>query len=353
MLIDKTNGVRYVAGMTGAFLLLFVLFTEGSPREVRLPSVRIMFYNVENLFDIHNDTLTDDDEFLPAGLRRWSYRRYSGKLNSLYKTIITAGEWDSPALAGFCEVENRKVLEDLVFGTPLARYDYGIIHEDSPDPRGIDVCLIYRRDLLVPAGHRYLIPREFTAGEFRTRSVLYAKFTIAEDTLHFFINHWPSRRGGVLSGETMRLEIAAMVRTTADSILARDLNAAIIIMGDFNAIPDDKTIRVVTGRQDPATAMVNLSDSLPAGRGTYRYRGTWEIIDQIIVSQGLLNCSNNVCTEHRMMKIFNPDFLLINDPGYPGPSPFSTFSGYRYRGGYSDHLPVLLDLKIRQSYLQE
>jgi hypothetical protein len=338
-----------VKRFTGTLSLLLLIFTEGYPQEAIVPPpVRLMFYNVENLFDTFNDTLTDDDEFLPQGLRRWSYKRYSGKLSALYKTIIAAGEWDTPSLIGFCEVENRNILEDLIYSTGLAKYDWGILHEDSPDPRGIDVCLIYRKDLVKIIDFRYLIPEVFINNKTGTRSVLYAKIQIREDTIGLFLNHWPSRRGGVLAGETQRQQIAEMVRVFADSLFsASERELKIIIAGDFNSTPDDKAVGLLTGSSEAGLSIVNLSAGLPAGAGTYRYMGTWEIIDQVIVSGDLINCRKGLYTDEGFLTIFQPVFLLKPDPKYPGMSPFSTYLGYRYQGGFSDHLPVLLDLRIR------
>jgi hypothetical protein len=337
-----------VSRFTGTLSLLFLIFIEGYPQEAGVPPVRFMFYNVENLFDTYNDTLTDDDEFLPHGLRRWNYQRYSEKLSALYKTIVAAGEWSPPSLIGFCEVENRKVLEDLIFGTGLARYDWGIIHEDSPDSRGIDVCLIYKKDQVKILNFRYLIPQSFIKDEIETRSVLYTKLKIQEDTIHLFVNHWPSRRGGVLAGETERLKIAEMVKDYADSLFSTShRESRIIIAGDFNSTPDDKAIGLLTLSYGSGLLMVNLSACLPAGSGTYRYMGTWELIDQVIVSGDLINCSEGLYTDPGMISIFKPGFLLKRDPKYPGLRPFSTYLGYRYQGGFSDHLPVLLELKVR------
>jgi exonuclease III len=308
-----------------------------------------MSYNVENLFDIYNDTIKDDDDFLPGGLMRWNFTRYNKKINSLYKTIVAAGEWNPPAVVAFCEVENRKVLEDLVYGTWLSKYGYRIIHEESPDLRGIDVCLIYRKDCADIIDYRYWVPSEIKRDDFTTRSVLYAKLVISKDTVHLIVNHWPSRRGGVLAGEDLRMKIAAMVRDKADSIMERDSGGArIIIMGDFNCAPDDHVIKTLIISSDSCNSLVNLSERLAGdGLGTYRYKGTWEMIDQVIVSDRLLNCNKGLYTDVKMLSIFKPDFLLRRDPGYPGFIPLSTYRGYRYQGGFSDHLPVILDLKVR------
>jgi endonuclease/exonuclease/phosphatase family metal-dependent hydrolase len=308
-----------------------------------------MFYNVENLFDIYDDSLTDDNDFLPDGIMRWNYDRYNKKINSLYKTIVAAGDWEPPAIVAFCEIENRKVLEDLIYGTYLSKFNYNIIHEESPDRRGIDVCLIFRRKIVDVIYYRYLIPSKIKRKDFTSRSVLYAKLLLGTDTIHLFVNHWPSRRGGVLAGESYRLQIASMVREKADSISERNPSGTkIIILGDFNATPDDQAINSLVIYNDSANFLINLSDKLDeTGLGTYRYLGTWEMIDQVIVSKGLLSDSNGIYTGPNQLRIFKPNFLLKKDPKYPGYSPFSTYHGYKYQGGFSDHLPVLLDLKVR------
>lgn len=327
--------------------LLLLSFSGAYPQDKAAGPVRLMFYNVENLFDIGNDTATDDDEFLPSGLRRWNSRRYNAKINSLYKTITAAGEWEPPAIAGLCEVENEQVLSDLVSGTNLSKYDFGIIHEDSPDRRGIDVCMIYRKSMVNIISYDYILPVDSGEVSFKTRSVLYVKCRIMGDTMHLFLNHWPSRRGGVLAGEAQRIRIAEMLKEKADSIaLAEGRDTKIIFAGDFNAIPEDEVIGRLSGLYSSGLSMINLSEKLPEGSGTYRYRGTWEMIDQVIVSEAVTESKAGVHTIPVSLSIFNPSFLLQEDPNYPGQSPFSTYRGYKYQGGYSDHLPVLLELNV-------
>jgi hypothetical protein len=341
--------LKGIAALTAGTLSLLLLSSLGKYlAEEEKPSVRIMFYNVENLFDIHDDTLTDDNEFLPKGTRRWNYTRYSAKINSIYKTIIAAGDWSPPEIITLCETENRKVIKDLVIGTNLNKYDYEIIHEDSPDPRGIDVCLIYRKDIVELVYFDYFHDTDTVENDFLTRDVLYAKCLIMGDTIHLFVNHWPSKRGGVLSGDAKRKEIAGLVKEKTDSINASGKNRAkIIITGDFNVSPGDRVLEIMTGGPGSENSLINLSELLSKDCGTYRYRGIWEMPDQSIVSRWLLNCEDGLYTEPGMLRIFNPDFLFFSDPVYPGLSPFSTWRGYRYLGGFSDHLPLLLDLKIR------
>ena len=340
-----------VTKVTGTLSLFLLSLSEGYPQDLIADPVRLMFYNAENLFDTSDDPATEDNEFLPGGLRRWNSIRYRTKINSLYKTIVAAGEWEPPAMIGLCEIENRVVLEDLIYGTGLAKYKYGILHKDSPDPRGIDVCLIYRKDVLKVLAYRYFGPADPDKTISRTRDVLYAKCRLVNDTFHIFVNHWPSRRGGVLAGEELRQKIADMVRQKADSIgYADGQDAPIIFAGDFNANPEDQIINSLSKDYKSGLSMVNLSDSGDQKPGTYRYKGTWEMIDQVLVSQSILDGKVGFTAGRESLKIYNAGFLLRDDPNYPGQSPFSTYSGFRYLGGYSDHLPVLLDLRVKKIF---
>lgn len=334
-----------VSRITGTLLLLLLINLRGFSQDVSLHRAKFMFYNVENLFDIYNDPHTDDDEFLPGGLRRWNYERYNNKINCIFKTIMAAGEYSPPELIGLCEVENRKVLNDLIYNTNLSKFNYSIIHEDSPDPRGIDVSLIYRKEAIKIFSYRYFVPPVRLGNEFKTRSVLYVKCGIFGDTVHIFLNHWPSKRGGVLAGDSQRFLIAEMIRSKSDSIaLQQKKEPFIIIAGDFNSTPDDRVIRFLTDNYTSGLSLVNLSETLPGNSGTYKYKGVWQMIDQVIVSEALIDPSNGLCPGDYMLKIFRPGFLMQKDQNYPGEKPFSTYLGYKYQGGYSDHLPILLEL---------
>jgi predicted extracellular nuclease len=339
---------------SGILVLSVLLVCECLTQERNKPVVRFVFYNVENFFDIYDDTLKNDNDFLPNGLMKWDHSRYKNKITSIYKAISAAGEWDSPAVVGFCEVEKKSVLQDLISETYLKKYNYGIIHEESGDQRGIDVCLIYRKDLVKLLSYKYFKPEELRNKDFRTRSVLYSKMLISGDTIHLFLNHWPSRRGGALAEESLRNGISLMVKEKTDSIsISVNRQAKIVIAGDFNCTPGDNVISTLTGKSGNEksgnkASLVNLSQaSAGKGLGTYRYMGMWEMIDQVIVSEWLLNCRNGLYSDVALFRVFNPEFLLCRDPVYPGLIPFSTYRGYRYQGGFSDHLPVILDLMRR------
>jgi endonuclease/exonuclease/phosphatase family metal-dependent hydrolase len=192
----------------------------------------------------------------------------------------------------------------------------------------------------------YIMPVDSGEVIYKTRNVLYIKCRILNDTLHLFLNHWPSRRGGVLAGESQRLRIAKMLIEKADSVVLADgRDTKIIFAGDFNAVPEDEVIGKLSGYYGSGLSMMNLSDRLPDGSGTYRYQGTWEMIDQVIVSESVIASKRGLHASPGSLEIFNPSFLLQDDPNYPGQTPFSTYRGYKYQGGYSDHLPVLLELK--------
>jgi len=334
-------------------ILIFMTVTfSAASQKAEIPGCRLMFYNVENMFDTYDDPLKDDDEFLPGGVRRWSYSRYRKKLNSVYQVIVAAGEWTPPDVVAFCEVENRSVLEDLLTGTYLSKYNYGILHEDSPDQRGIDVCMIYRKETTGIIVYDYLEP-ELPAGDiFRSRRSLYVKCHILQDTFHLLINHWPSRRGGVLTGEDLRIRLGSMLREKIDSILLSDSGRSkIIVMGDFNCTSEDKAVTGIMHSPSlpdeyPFTHMIGLSRSGKVS-GTYRYMGVWEMPAQVFVSEYTVKSKTGLTTDSTMLRILSPGFLLHDDPGYPGKSPLPTYYGYRYMGGFSDHLPVLIDLKIR------
>jgi len=308
--------------------------------QVKGQDFTVMFYNVENLFDTADDTTKDDDEFLPEGSRHWTEKRYWQKINALSRVIAAAGEWELPALIGLCEVENEEVLKDLAHGSILSAGGYAIVHRESPDSRGIDPALLYRRDMMQITVCRSWVPEMKEGEAFNSRNLLYVKAVRENDTLHVILCHWPSRRGGVLAAETIRENIAKLVRAKEDSIQSVSGNtASVIVMGDFNAAPDDTVMSILTNGGDLVNTAKTLSDK---GQGSYRYQGEWEMIDQILVSESMTDAAGNFKTDPLSFRVLNASFLLADDPDYPGKKPFPTYGGYRWTGGYSDHLPVLI-----------
>ena len=336
-------------------IILVLIFNSGYSQQ-NSDSYKIMFYNVENLFDTFDDSLTNDEEFLPEGNRFWNNYKYYTKLNQIYKVIIAIGGWNPPAIIGLCEIENRKVLNDLVNNTPLVKFEYQIIHKESPDWRGIDVGLLYRKNLFEPLYYE-AIPINFPGNpESKTRDILYVKgIAKNSDTLNVFINHWPSRWGGQLESEGRRVFVASVLKAKVDSIFKSNPQSNIIITGDLNDYPDNKSINEVLNVSQEFDQIIdnelyNLSSHLYKTKniGSNKYHGNWGVLDQFIVSGNILHKKNKVFTSLDDIYIFNADFLLEPDKGYFGYKPNRTFIGYKYNGGYSDHLPTYLILNFNK-----
>lgn len=311
-------------------------------------SLRLAFYNVENLFHPDNDSLTNDEEFTPEGDRHWSYYRYREKSSRMAKAILAIGQWEPPAVVGLAEIENRQVLTDLVESDVLRKFNYGIIHYESPDRRGIDVGMIYRKELFTPLYSRKLPVVNPEDSSFATRDILYVKgITQYGDTLQLFFNHWPSRYGGQAQSEPRRILAANTLRQLTDSLYRQSAATNIIIAGDFNdEWSNASLIHTLGAAKSPDSikqgGLVNLMASLPVNEGSHRYRGVWAYLDQIIVSPSLLSDEGRV--EITSYGVVRQAFLLETDERYPGERPFRTFLGLRYHGGFSDHLPVFIDL---------
>jgi hypothetical protein len=312
-----------------------------------------MFYNAENLFDFEDDPNISDEEFTPEGTRYWSEFRYYQKLSNVYKVIVGVGEWDLPQIVGLAEIENKKVLEDLLKSTPLYKSDYKIIHFDSPDARGIDVGLLYRGDFFTPLIKRPIkITWPASIGTGTTRDILYVcGVTANSDTLHIFVNHWPSRYGGQMETEGKRGYVAKLLKTKTDSIFDVNPRANIVIMGDLNDYPTDKSLNEGLKAQNEFTKfksnkLYNLSYYLQEVKklGTNKYQGDWRILDQILVSGALMDSLNTIYTSVDNAFIFNADFLLEKDEKFTGQTTNRTYIGYKYHGGFSDHLPTYVDL---------
>jgi len=321
-------------------VIFILLMLTAASQQLKGQEFSVMFYNIENLFDTADDTTKDDDEFLPGGSRRWTERRYWQKINALARVIVAAGEWELPALIGLCEVENEKVVSDLAFRSIISGAGYKVIHRESPDPRGIDLALLYRQDLIRIVDSRSWIPEQQEGGIYNSRNLLYTKTVMGNDTVHMILCHWPSRRGGTLAAADVRESIADLVRVKTDSLQASSGDtASIIVMGDFNAAPGDPVIKILS--ED--NSLINYAEETAGkGIGSYRYQGRWELIDQIFVSRSMTDPESKLYADPLSFRVFDAPFLLADDLDYPGKKPFPTYSGFRWSGGYSDHLPVLI-----------
>ncbi len=313
--------------------------------------IRVMFYNVENLFDTKDDSLKRDEDFTPRGIKGWSSRKYFTKLKNIYRTIIGVGGWEPPAVVGLCEVENRFVLQELIVRTPLRKLDYDVIHEESPDRRGIDVAMLYRPSKFQPIRYQTIqITFPFDT-DSKTRDVLYVKGRVLnQDTVHILINHWPSRFGGHIETDPKRGYLASVVRQKVDSIYSTNSNANIVIMGDLNDSPHDASVAEIL---EAKKEMKNLTSNdlfnmmIPLegeGKGTHKHENHWGILDHIIVSSPLLQRQEGLRIHQQKAAIYEGDFLIQVEDKKLGIRPFRTYSGAQYLGGYSDHLPIYLDL---------
>lgn len=307
--------------------------------------IGVLFYNAENLFDNKNDSLKLDDEFTPNGDRHWSYSKYWQKLKNISRVIYEAGAWNPPAIIGLCEIENRAVLTDLVWKTGLNNLDYNIIHHESPDLRGIDVALLYRKNIFTPLES---IPITVNFGENTrpTRDILYV-YGLLHDTipLHVFVAHFPSRYGGVQNTKPLRYKTAQILNDTIQNILLHDPKTNIIAMGDFNDEPEDESMQFLA----KAKQIINISNTAQTinnSLGTLKYQYEWNTFDQFFISKNLMD-STQTLSIPTPMQILDFSFLLEEDKRNTGLKPFRTYVGFKYNNGFSDHFPIWLTLKIK------
>lgn len=341
--------------MRTIFLLLISapLWAQELPFEGFVPApapeegLRACFYNVENLFDTQDDSLTLDEEFTPESDKNWTPSRYWDKQRNLAKTLLAVGYEQPPAIIGLCEVENRGVLEDLTQQDLMQVHNYRIVHFESTDRRGIDVGLLLQRDQveLLSASFIRLVREEDP--EWRTRDILYAKVRTTQwsDTLHLFVNHWPSRRGGEEASRPLRVLAAQALKLRVDSVLAHRPNQGVVIMGDLNDGVGDASL--VQGLKAAPTysdtaVLVDGMAALDHDWGTHKYRGEWAYLDHFVLSANLLGGKSRSSAGD--VEIFKAQFLLKPDDRYTGFYPLRTYSGPRYLGGFSDHLPIYVDL---------
>ena len=319
------------------------------------PYYRMMFYNVENLFDTLDNPGTVDEEFMPEDEKNWNSDKYYDKLKNIARVISDVGDGDYPVLVGLCEIENLSVLEGLTLATSLKDVAYQIVHKESPDFRGIDVALLFRPDVFKLLNYNTWPVWIPFSPDTRTREILYACGELpGRDTIHIFVNHWPSRSGGEVESRPKRIFVAEMLRTKVDSILLMDPDARIVITGDFNDEPTDLSIvsglSAFSSFDDPQNKrLYNTSHFLQKNisTGSYKYRGDWNMLDQFIVSGSLLDTSANIYTSPFDVHLFEKDYLLEKDDTFLGVKPFRTYLGDYYHGGFSDHLPVYLDIRYR------
>lgn len=311
-----------------------------------LPTLTFAFYNVENLFDPADDPVTDDEDFTPNGSMKWDLERLDRKCEALSRAIRSIDDNNGPDILGLCEVENRRVLEILV-DEFLPQGMYGIVHRHSPDGRGIDVALLYRKsavELVTADAH----PVGLGIGQRPTRDILEVRLRRNDREFTVLVNHWPSRSGGQFKSEPRRFAAATVAAGVIDAIRAGNPSADIVMMGDFNDEPDNRSVSEVLSAveyrpDEPFSGrMINLAAPLLRidTIGSYLYKDDWEVLDQIMVSPGLLD-SVGLTLVNTAQRIHAPDFLRDHHPSQPMNPPRRTYVRRSlYIGGTSDHFPV-------------
>lgn len=326
--------------------LLFVSVHADAQKEIE--QVSIGFYNLENLFDTENDTTINDEEFLPEGGMKWTNVKYKNKLKNMAYAISKIGDNvknGNPVILGVSEVENRRVLEDLIHTDPLVKEDWKIIHYNSPDKRGIDVALLYKIDYFRPTNthpYHYSIPDK---PNYRTRDQLLVTGLLRDEKINIIVNHWPSRYGGELKSRPMRMAAAKLTKHITDSILSDDPNAKVIIMGDLNDDPTNQSVKKVLNTSNAKKLKDDelynpMLDMFKKGLGSLAYRDKWNMFDQIIISEGLYKPRNHSFKFQKAF-VYNAEFLRQQEGRYKG-FPLRTHAGGAYLNGYSDHFPVFI-----------
>ncbi len=333
-----------------AMLLLTTIYLFSSCSGGKTKHFSFAFYNVENLFDTIDNPHTSDNNYLPNSKIPWNSKRYWHKIDNLSKVMAVVDPNGFPTVFGLCEIENRQVLEDLINHGQLKKAGYKIIHRDSPDKRGIDVALLYQPGKYTPLQTRFIrltFPSEPNAG---TREIIYSKGLVqGKDTIHIFVNHWVSRYGGREKTKHLRRFTGRILRMITDSIFNMHPHANILIAGDLNDNPTDTSVFISLGAKKVAPPfekkqLYNLGlTEYEKGMGSLYYHG-WDLFDQIIVSTSLVAGYNGMktVTDHEI--IVKKDWMLYKPKKGPA-RPNRTAAG-RYYGGYSDHLPVFIDIEV-------
>lgn len=340
-------------------ILLLLIFISSCRAETpeKNDTLFIAFWNLENLFDTIDDPKKDDQEFLPDGSKEWTQERLDKKMYNLARVFNMMNDEKGPDIIGVAECENQAVLE-LFISKYFRDKNYKITYAESPDNRGIDCGFIYNASKFTLINYNSYEIKKLESSP--TRLILHTSLkTQKDEELNFFVNHWPSRRNGASESEYKRIEAAKVLKREVDKLFNQDGKTKIIIMGDFNDDPVDKAILHSLGSQpfkcDPSTTkniklpdkeLYNLSYNLfEKGSGTISYRDAWNLFDQIIISSSLA-MNEGISYLCDSFSIFNNDLTATRSGKYKG-TPFPTYGGNRYLGGYSDHFPVTAKFVLR------
>ncbi|MBP3433381.1 MAG: endonuclease/exonuclease/phosphatase family protein [Alistipes sp.] len=339
--------------MKRQFLMLCVaLFAVASAIAQEKPYT-VVFYNLENLFDIYDDPETHDEEFTPQGAKQWNEIKYQKKLSNMERVLfdIAAIQKDYPIVIGVSEIENRSVLEDLISQPKLKGANYRICHYDSPDARGVDVAFLYRADVFNLEGSENIKLVVEELPDFRTRDLVTMWGTIDGEPFYFLVSHWPSRLGGKEASQFKRDACAKQIREIKDSLLANNPATKVIVMGDFNDDATDASLVKTMGAKGKVKELTEgdffnpYNAMLRAGLGTLAYQDAWNLFDNICVTENLVNAKEG---ELRLIKgkkfygnIFTRSYMLQQEGQYKG-YPLRTFVTNDFQNGFSDHFPVYI-----------
>ena len=303
----------------------------------------VAFYNLENFFDTVDDPVKNDNDFLPGSFKDWSEQRYLEKLENITSSISSIDQNSVPAIIGVAEIENKTVLTDLIY-QPAFKRAYDFIHYDSPDKRGIDVALLYNRNIFTVLSHEKVRVVLDANQNYTTRDILYVKGAFdRDDIVHFFVNHWPSRREGTRKTMPKRIAAAQSLSSKTRNILQADPRAKIVIMGDFNDLPVSESITRYLKDEFYNLAFIPYSRKM----GTVFAKGRWLMFDQIMISQGMMIAQGYKIKASRLTVHFNKR-LLFYDKKRAIYRPNRSYSGKKYHGGFSDHLPVYVTMDRAQ-----
>ena len=313
-------------------LLVFLSYYLSLVSCSQAQSLTFVEYNVENLFDYFDDEGKDDQDFLPEATRHWTKKRYWKKLDQTGKAILSTSDDAIPDLVALCEVENHQVLHDLTKRSLLRQAGYEYVMTESPDARGVDVALMYS-PFSFSLIRSYGLRVQTVEGMRPTRDILYACGELRSgDTLHVFVIHATSRNGGEKASRPFRLQTAKRLLQAVDSVRGISPKAHILISGDFNDYADSPALERLY-----EDYLVNVTRGVHGQNGvagTYRYKGKWESLDHVLVSQEMRDKLDSAF-------VHAPLFLLEEDKTYGGYLPRRTYKGMKYQRGYSDHLPLV------------
>ena len=333
--------------------MLFVTLLAVTSSMAQDKPYTVVFYNLENLFDIYDDPETHDEEFLPDGVKQWNEIKYQKKLTNMERVLfdIAAIQKDYPIVIGVSEIENRTVLEDLVSQPKLKGANYRICHYDSPDARGVDCAFLYRSDVFKLEGSDNIKLVVDELPNFRTRDLVVMWGTIEGEPFYFLVSHWPSRLGGKEASQFKRDACAKQIKEIKDSLIAQNPATKVIVMGDFNDDATDASISKVMGAKGKEKELQHgdffnpFNQMLRAGLGTLAYQDVWNLFDHICVTENLVNAEEGKLRIIKGKKfygnIFTRPYMLQQEGQYKG-YPLRTFVTNNFQNGFSDHFPVYI-----------